>query len=41
MIGRCMENLNQVREQRLPDTEFKLVHQVNNHHLGDIKSIPG
>ena len=27
-------------EQCLPDTEFKLVHQINNHHLGEIESIP-
>ena len=34
-----MENANQVCEQCFPDTEFKFMHEVNNHHLGNIKFI--
>lgn len=32
-----MENSNQVRKQHLPDAEFKFMHKIDNHHLGDIE----
>jgi hypothetical protein len=35
-----MENPNQVGEQCLPDTELKLVQEVNDHHPGNIKFLP-
>ena len=34
-----MENSDQVCEQCLPDAEFKLVHEVNDHHLGNIETL--
>ena len=27
-------------EQRFPDTELKLVHEVDDHHPGDVKRLP-
>lgn len=35
-----MENSDQVGEQRLPDTKFEFVHEVNNHHFGNVECIP-
>ena len=35
-----MKYANQVCEQRFPDTKFKLVHEVNDHHFGNIEFFP-
>lgn len=32
-----MEEANQVRKQGLPDTKLKLMHEVDNHHSGNIE----
>jgi len=31
-----MKDANQVCKQGFPDTEFEFVHEVDNHHLGNI-----
>ena len=34
-----MEDSNQMCEQCLPDTKFKFVHKVNDHHLRNIEFV--
>jgi len=35
-----MKDADQVREQGFPDTKFEFMHEVNNHHPGNIKISP-
>jgi len=35
-----MKDSDQVCEQRLPDTKFEFMHEVNDHHPGNIEFLP-
>lgn len=35
--GGCMENPEQMSEQRFPDPKFKLVHEINNQHPREVE----
>lgn len=35
-----MKDADQMCEQCLPDTKLKLVHEIDDHHLGNIERVP-